>query len=256
MNCQRSTTLHVGHHVMVTAEFIKRLDEPRLVLTRGSAVRFVSPGLTSSEQQARTQSRSDRTARASMAVVGLFKASLTLTITLWCCLEKHVSGSTADTGSVVISIISTAATGGLSVHEGRLDAGRVMAAADRQSVITKASESTAGEQRSRTYCRTDTSYLQLCEVMASSLASKGLFTQTFTRCQSTHESPGETSELLVLTVFYVPGRFGCLNYTMLYIYNISEVSSCDTNNNERHEIFSNSFRPSNTVSSYIWSVFY
>lgn len=96
-----------------------------------------------------------------MAVVGLFKASLTLTITFWCCLEKHVSGSTADTGSDVISSISKAATTGLSVHEGRLDAGGVMAAADLQSVIRKASESSAGEQRSRsrTYCRTDTFYL-------------------------------------------------------------------------------------------------
>lgn len=92
----------------------------------------VSPGLTSSEQQARTQSRSDRTTRASVAVVGLPKACLTLTITFWCCLEKHVSGSTADTGSDVISS-SAAARSGLSVQEGRAEAEGVMAAADQQS---------------------------------------------------------------------------------------------------------------------------
>lgn len=107
----------------------------------------VSPGLTSSEQQARTQSRSDRTTRASMAVVCLFKASLTLTITFWCCLEKHVSGSTADTGSDVISSSSTAARSGPSVHEGRAEAEGVMAAADQQSDQNR-SASLAGENRS------------------------------------------------------------------------------------------------------------
>lgn len=121
-------------------------------------VQFVSPGLTSSEQQARTQSRSDRTTRVSMAVAGLFKASLTLTVTSWCCLEKHVSGSTADTGSdvvVIISSSSTVATRRLSVRESRVDAGGLMAAADLHSVIRRASVSTAGEQRStQTFCRT------------------------------------------------------------------------------------------------------
>lgn len=107
----------------------------------------VSPGLTSSEQQARTQSRSDRTTRASVAVVGLPKACLTLTITFWCCLEKHVSGSTADTGSDVISSSSAAARSGLSIQEGRAEAEGVMAAADQQSDQYR-SASTAGENRS------------------------------------------------------------------------------------------------------------
>lgn len=90
-------------------------------------VQISSPGLTSSEQQARTQSLSDRTTRASMAVVGLFNACLTLTMTFWCCLEKHVSGSTADTGSDVIRI-STAPTSSPSVHEGRPEDRGVMSA--------------------------------------------------------------------------------------------------------------------------------
>lgn len=107
----------------------------------------LAPSLTSSEQQARTQSLSDRTTRASMAVVDLFNACLTFTMAFWCCLEKHVSGSTADTGNDVATISSSSSTE--RVHdEGRVEAGGVMAAADLRSVIRNASESTAGEQRS------------------------------------------------------------------------------------------------------------
>lgn len=69
-----------------------------------------SPGFTSSEQQARTQSRSDRTTRASMAVVDLFNACLTLMIAFWCCLEKHVSGSVAEAGRNAATIIQEVKT--------------------------------------------------------------------------------------------------------------------------------------------------
>ena len=103
--------------------------------------------MTSSEQQARTQSLSVRTTRGSMAVAGLFRASLTLTLAFWCCLEKQVSGSAADAGGVA-SIKATAAaeTSSWSVHEGRRGSGGNMV------VVAVAGPHSLGGGSTRTNC--------------------------------------------------------------------------------------------------------
>lgn len=89
---------------MVQTQFFLNISLKNITFDPHVPHSLCSPGLTSSEQQARTQSRSEWTTRASMAVVGLFSDSLTSTMALWCCLEKHVSGSSADTGSDIITM--------------------------------------------------------------------------------------------------------------------------------------------------------
>ena len=74
------------------------------------------PGATSSEQQARMQSRSELTMRESMTVPGRLEARRTLTVACRCCREKHVSGSRPDTEarpaeSITIAMATPASVG-------------------------------------------------------------------------------------------------------------------------------------------------
>ena len=111
----------------VMTEITSRLHIDLGATSRG---RCLSPGLTSSEQQARMQSLSEPNTRVSITVPALVTATRTLTLALWCCLEKHVSGSTADTGSDVSIIMTAAAEASRRrVCEVRPASGRNMAAA-------------------------------------------------------------------------------------------------------------------------------